>query len=705
MQPAQIRLIPDCAQNGKQDITLRQLLTHYSGLRPDIDLKPDWTGYDAALRISCAEKLSLPPGSQFVYSDTNYILLGEIVRRVSGMTLDQYAQTYFYEPLGMTHTRFLPPAEWRPLIAPTTHEIDDTTGPMLRGVVHDPRSRRMGGVAGHAGLFSTADDVAKLAQALLDRKLLAPLTLEKMTTPQSPPDAIALRGLGWDLDTPFSSNRGDLLPVGSFGHTGFTGTSLWIDPTTRTYIVLLANGVHPRGTSGTAVELRTRVATAVAAALQLAPSAGEKARVAQITGYNELLPGLRRVQVRNGAVLNGIDVLAAADFAELHPNPARPRALGIITNQTGLDLQGRRTIDVLAHVPGLKLAAIFSPEHGATGTLDTTAIGNTVDTATGVTVYNVYGNTDEKRRPPLDVLKQLDAVVYDIQDAGVRFYTFETTLGYFVEAAAKAGIELVVLDRPDPINGIQVQGPVSDGGSREPGGSCEGSAGCPFIDYFPEPVRQGMTVGELAQMFNGERKLGAKLTVVPMRNWLRGDWFDSTGLSWTSPSPNLRDLTEMTLYPGVCIVEGTNVSVGRGTDTPFEVVGAPWIKPRELAAYLNARNLPGVRFVPITFTPAPDSKLGGQRLGGVNIVLTDRYVLDGPQLGVELAAALHALYPNDFQMDRMVQLLGSRAVFQAIAQGQDPRRIAEDWREDLEKFLRLREKYLIYGERERRAGQ
>ncbi len=699
------KYIPDCAQNGKQDITLRQLLTHYSGLRPDIDLKPDWTGHDEAIRLACAEKLAAPPGSQFIYSDTNFILLAEVIERVAKMPVDKYALAHVFQPLRMTRTRFLPPREWVPRIAPTAHEIDDTSGPMLRGIVHDPRARRMGGVAGHAGLFSCADDVAKLAQALLDHKLLAPVTIAKMTTPQQPPNATALRGLGWDIDTSFSSNRGDLLPVGSFGHTGFTGTSLWIDPTTNTYVVLLANGVHPRGPGGSVVELRTKVATAVAAALKLSPSVPEKGRVAELTGYNELLPGMRRVLSRNGAVLTGIDVLEASNFAELKADTAKPRQIGIITNQTGVDLQGRRTIDVLANVPGLKLAAIFSPEHGATGTMDTTAIGDSVDTATGVKIYSVYGNTDAKKRPPLDVLKQLDAVVYDIQDAGVRFYTFETTLGYFVEAAGQSGVELVVLDRPDPITGIFVQGPVSDGGSRAPGGSCESSAGCPFIDYFPAPVRQGMTVGELAQMFNGERKLGAKVTVVPMRGWLRGDWFDSTGLAFVAPSPNLRSLNAMTLYPGVCIVEGTNVSVGRGTNTPFELFGAPWIKPRELATHLNARNIAGVRFVPITFTPEKDAKLGGQLLGGVNIVITDRNILDAPEMGVEIASALHALYPKDFQTEKMIMLLGNRKAFEAIVAGVDPRRIAEDWREDVEKFIAMREKYLIYGERERRAGQ
>src|SRR6201987_4688490 len=185
-------------------------------------------------------------------------------------------------------------------------------------------------------------------------------------------------------------------------------------------------------------------------------------------------------------------------------------------------------------------------------------------------------------------MKQLDAVVIDIQDAGVRFYTYETTLGYFLEAAAKANVDVIVLDRPNPITGSFVQGPIA-------------TAPETFTNYFPLPVRHGMTMGELAQMFNTERNINAKLKVVPMEGWLRGDWFDSTGIGWINPSPNLRSLTEATLYPGVGLVEGANISVGRGTDTPFEVLGAPWIKGRELAQYMNARSISGVRFFPVTF--------------------------------------------------------------------------------------------------------
>ncbi len=497
------KYIPEFAQNGKSDVTVRQLMTHYSGLRPDLDLKPYWRGPDEGYARANAEKLVNPPGSVFVYSDINFIVLGELVQRVSGMPLNQYAQTYVFGPLGMTMTTFNPPETWIPRIAPTEH--DERTGSLLRGVVHDPTARAMGGIAGHAGVFSTADDLAKFAQAMLNggAPILSPWIVEKMTTPQQPPNLTAVRGLGWDIDSPFSSNRGDLLPVGSFGHTGFTGTSLWIDPTTNTYIILLTNAVHMK--YGNVIALRTEVATAVAAALQLAPSEEQKWRVSRITGYNEAAVASRRVVVRNGQVLNGIDVLEQRNFDALKIAGTSPSRVGLVTNQTGVDSHGRRTIDVLTHTPGLVLAAIFSPEHGIFGSVDTTEIPTLKDEATGITIYSVYGSTDAKRRPSQEILRNLDVLVYDMQDIGVRFYTYETTLGYFLEAAAKAGKPIVVLDRPNPLTGAYVQGPMSDAGKES------------FVNYQPVPVRHGMTIGELAKLYNTERHINANLTVIPMK--------------------------------------------------------------------------------------------------------------------------------------------------------------------------------------------
>jgi len=674
------KYLPEFAQNGKEDVTIRELMTHFSGFGPDLDLKEAWSGRDTAFAMAMREKPAYPPGSRFLYSDINFETLGFLVEKISGMPLNEFARTSVFVPLGMKDTGFLPSSDLLPRIAPTQYDEDHK---MLRGIVHDPTARRMGGVAGHAGLFSTADDLSKYAQDLLiDHKILTGLTVEKMSTPQQPPMAASERGLGWDIDSPFSTNRGELLPVGSFGHTGFTGTSLWIDPITKTYVILLTNAVHPDG-KGSVVSLRTRLATAVVQSLHLSMDEQQKLQLTRITGYNESLMASRRVTSRNGDVKTGIDVLESNAFRELHADGQNPIRIGLVTNQTSVDSHGQRTADVLAHTPGLKLTAIFSPEHGIAGKLDTTDIANGNDPATSVPVYSVYGDSDAKRRPTDAALASVDMIVYDIQDIGVRFYTYESTLGYFLEAAAKSGKEIVVLDRPNPVNGTYVQGPVADTGRES------------FVSYWQTPVRHGMTIAELARMFNTERSIGAKLTVVPMQGWIRGDWFDSTGLVWINPSPNMRNVTEAVLYPGLGMIEGGNISVGRGTDTPFEIVGAPWIDAVTLAHYLNARDLSGVRFVPTNFTPA-SSEYADKQCGGVNIVLTDRNALDSPELGLEISSALQHLYPDQYKVGSIDGLVRNKATLDAIVAGQDPRRVADDWSESLDHFATIRAKYLLY---------
>ena len=684
--------LPDFAANGKQDITIRQLLTHYSGLPPDISLADPWEGKQEAYTRAFAVKPIHPPGVQFVYSDVNFIVLGALVEKISGLTLDEYAQRFIIKPLGLTHTRYLPPVSWKPSIAPTQYD----QGGMLRGVVHDPTSRRMGGIAGHAGLFSTGDDMAVYAQNLLDRLAgrashfpLSRIVLQKMVAPEQPATGTALRGFGWDIDSPYSGNRGTLFPVGSFGHTGFTGTSLWIDPVSDSYVVLLTNSVHPNGPKSI-TELRGKVADVAAVALGIHADGG--ALAARLTGYNEALAGMRRSPARNDDVKTGIDVLEVNHFNELaelagaHGGKLR---LGLLTNQTGVDAQGRRTIDVLAHdaaeaVPGLALTTLFSPEHGIAGSFDQPGVPSGIDAATNLPVISLYGATDAQRRPSLDSLHALDAVVIDLQDVGVRFYTYETIVGYFLEAAAQTGTQIVVLDRPDPIAGSFVQGPLSDPGKES------------YIDYMPIPVRHGMTIGELARFFNQQRQLNAPLTVVALQGWQRGDWFDSTGLTWINPSPNLRDLEEATLYPALGLVESTNISVGRGTDTPFENFGAPWIEGRALAQFLNHRFLPGLRFFPADFTPQKPYPYAGELCHGVRVLLTDRNVLDAPELGLEIASALHRLYPEKFQLEKMKTNLANQSVLDDLAAGHDPQRIAESWRSALDAFEQERQKVLLY---------
>ena len=404
----------------------------------------------------------------------------------------------------------------------------------------------MGGVAGHAGLFSTADDLAKYAEAMLNARVASAEVTRLFTTPQGPPDQPVLRGLGWDIDSPYSSNRGDRYPIGSYGHTGFTGTSLWIDPASHSYVIILTNRVHPK--DGRSINAyRRAVTTTIADAL-----------------------GVKAPPLANHQVLNGIDVLAAEKFASL-----KGKHVGLITNQTGIDRNGKRSIDVL-RAGGVDLVALFSPEHGINGTEDRPDIGNSKDSASGLPVWSLYNNGKYRMTP--EMLKGVDTVLFDIQDVGARYYTYSCTMLYALEESAKAKVAFWVLDRPNPVTGEHADGPMLDD-------SLHSNVGC-----YSLPVRHGLTMGELATMANAERKLGASLNVVKMKNWARFDWFDSTNLAWIDPSPNMRSLNAATLYTGLALIESSkNLSVGRGTDSPFEQIGADFIDPLKLADRKSTR--------------------------------------------------------------------------------------------------------------------
>jgi len=669
---------PEFKTGGKEEITVQDLLTHYSGLRPGLDLKPKWLGYETAMGMIAAEKPVLPPGTRFIYSDINFQILGELVRRISGRPLDVYCSEHVFKPLGMRDTCFNPSPALRKRIAPTQYQ-DKNSRKMLWGEVHDPISRNMMGVAGHAGLFSTADDLSIFAQMLLGGgstrgvHILSPLMVEKMTTPQTPPAKRVLRGLGWDIDSPFASNRSDLPAVGSYGHTGFTGTSIWIDPVSKTYVIILTNQVHPDG-RGDVKPLRSQVKTVVAASLGPVSVGQVLSSQPSLSAYYDLMKSDQVEGAQNSHVQTGIDVLKAERFA-----PLAGLRVGLITNPSGIDSTGERTLDLLHKASGLNLVVLFSPEHGLFGDMDGN-VPSSREPSTGLPVYSLYGKV---RSPTGKMLKGLDALVFDIQDAGVRFYTYITTMGYVMEAAARKGIPFYVLDRPNPITASYVQGPILERDLRL------------FTGYFPLPVRHGMTVGELAGMFNTEKKMGAKLRVIKMRGYQRNGWYDETGLSWVKPSPNLRTLTEAVLYPGVAMVEGSNVSVGRGTDTPFELFGAPWIDGERLAVYLNDRRIQGVRFVPVDFTPT-SSPFKNEVCHGVQVVLVDRQALDSPALGVEIVSALHRLYPKEFQLHKTLGLIGSHEVLRAIKDGEDPKTIMQRWQRPLEQFCRMRSKYLLY---------
>ena len=713
------RYIPEFGANGKEQVTIRQLLTHTGGLRPVPRLPAGWSGSEAVLRAIYEDSLVWPPGLRFLYSDTGFIVLGEMVRRVSGKPLEQYAAENIFAPLGMKETRFLPPREWQPRIAPT-EEIDlpegakagSGRGRLLRGEVHDPRARGMGGVAGHAGLFSTADDLALFIRMLMvggpasvaagERRILAAATVQKAVTPQTPPWSSTVRGLGWDIDSAYSSPRGELFAAGgSYGHTGFTGTSVWVNPGSSTFVIILANSVHPYGRPAIS-SLRSRVANAVAAyvdagSVRVTGRTGKRGellaerRVAfdAVTSFVERwLAGAGRAYAmggsgRNAATKAGIDVLAGGGFAEL-----RGKRVGLITNHTGVSRDGRSAIDLLYAASseaggageGVKLVALFSPEHGIRGTADEEKIASGVDEATGLPIHSLYGET---RRPTPEMLRGLDVLVFDIQDAGVRFYTYITTMAYAMEEAAKAKIPFYVLDRPNPLGGERVEGPLLDGERLN------------FVGYYPLPVVHGMTVGELATLFNAENRIGAELHVVKLADWRRSDTFESTGLYWIAPSPNLRSLDAALLYPGVEILQAGGVSVGRGTDTPFELLGAPWIKGVELAEFLNKRFVPGVRFVPVRFTPR-DGLHKGKACEGVSLIIADRTALHSMLMGLELAQALWKLYPLYFDVDKTITLVGNADTVRRVKRGDNPAWIVSDWTDVLREFRKMRGKYLLY---------
>jgi uncharacterized protein YbbC (DUF1343 family)/CubicO group peptidase (beta-lactamase class C family) len=678
--------LPGFEKYGKRDITIRHLLTHTSGLRPDLEFNPEWNGYDTAISKAIDEVPVARLDERVIYSDINFFLLGHLVKVVSGQPLDEFTRTRVFVPLGMKDTMFRPPASLAPRMAPTercrpiSFPCGQPDGTWLRGVVHDPTARRMDNVAGHAGLFTTAADLARFARMLLNGgtldgvRIMAPLTVARMTAPSTPPGERNVRGLGWDINSSYSSNKGDLLPARSFGHTGFTGTSLWVDPGTKTFIVFLSNRVHPDG-KGDVGALRARVANIVGGAIRVAPAPVVDTHDFSAVGPSGAVGG-RSVPLRT---MTGIDVLQAEGFARL-----AGRKIGLLTNHTGRTRGGQSTIDAFVASKNLSVVALFSPEHGIRGILDED-VPSSVDEKTGLTIHSLYGKT---RRVTPEMLQGIDTMVVDLQDIGARFYTYMSALGYLLEDTASRGIEVVVLDRPNPINGWQVEGPRPD---PQPEGA-ERS----YIAYFPTmPVRHGMTLGELAKLFNEERKIGAKLTVIEMRNWSREAWWDETALMWVNPSPNMRNLTQATMYPGIGAVEYANLSVGRGTDAPFERIGAPWIDGQMLAEALNARSLPGIRFYPIVFTPS-SSVYKGEECQGIYFIVTDRTSLRPVRVGLEIVAALAKLFPGKLELKRTATLFGSADQLSRAMTGEDPAQLAAQWAQDEVNWTTLRAKYLLY---------
>jgi uncharacterized protein YbbC (DUF1343 family)/CubicO group peptidase (beta-lactamase class C family) len=644
--------------------TIRQLLLHTSGL-PDLPPpKLVAPGFPHAAAGMARLELMAPPGRMFRYSDVGFMLLAEVARRVSDQRVDRFIDKQFFRPLGMRDSTFNPCCRMMPRIAPT--EVVD--GRLLRGEVHDGNARLLGGVAGHAGLFSTASDLSRFVQMLLnggrgnDHQVLKASTVNALFTPVQIGEVA--RGLGWDMSSPFSRTLGSFFPAGSVGHTGFTGPALWIDPGKKVYLLILTNRVHPNG-KGEVAELRMRVAAAVAKNFYAPPEPASG-----VTAQREEAPVN---DSEKGGVLSGLDVLENQQFTLL-----AGRRVGLVTNQNGVNRQGQRAIDLFSKASNVRLKAIFTPEHGLSGLAnDTVPSGR--EAVTGLPVWSLYG---QDRRPTSAMLEGIDTLVVDLQDVGVRFYTYLTTLTYILEEAAARKLTVIVLDRPNPINGLVVEGPLLDPDLRS------------FTAPYRIPVRTGLTIGEYARLVVKERELPVRLTVVAMNGWTRRHWYDDTGLPWVNPSPNIRSVTGALLYAGIGVLEATNLSVGRGTDWPFEVVGAPWIDSTWLADAMNAQGLPGVRFSPISFTPSAD-RYAGSAVNGVRIEVTDREQVRAVSIGLTLANLLRRKYP-EFRPEPIQNLLMNRYTFWGLVRGLPLPKLLAVAEAERSRFLERRAAILLY---------
>lgn len=602
-------------------VTVRQLLTHTSGLPAVLAVA------DSSPAAVARTPLAHEPGVRHRYSDLGFIVLGELVARVSGQPLDGFVARRLFEPLGLTDTRFRPGPGLR--VVPTD---------AWHGVVHDPRARALGGVAGHAGLFSSADDLARVARMLLGggaldgRRVLRPETVRAMTEVHEVPGARVT--LGWDApDDP----TGAVFSPQSFGHEGFTGTSLWVDPRRDRFVVFLSSRLHPDG----------------------------KGRVAPVAHAIRALVAGVRPEVDDPVVELGIDRLAREGFSRL-----RGRRVALLTHGAARDRSGRRTLDRIASAPGVELLRVVTPEHGLS-VAEEGAVPDGRDVRTGLPVVSLYG-PDDDRRAWVDV----DTVVVDLVDAGARFYTYAAALVRALESRRR----VVVLDRPNPSGGVPA-GPVSRAKPRS------------WIDPHPLPVMHGMTLGELAILIAHERALDTPLEVVPLSGWRRDMRFGDTGLAWFDPSPNLRSPRAALLYPGVALFEHSNLSVGRGTPTPFEWVGAPWLDPAAVIAALGPAQ--GVSLAPDERVPQ-SGPFRGERCRGLAITLTSARRLSPLSFAMALARALRAVHPADWDFRRLGVLLSSPTTLEALGRGAPLEELMAGWPLELEAFAVHRRPFLLY---------
>jgi uncharacterized protein YbbC (DUF1343 family) len=636
--------LAELKREDKRAITLEQLLLHTSGL-PKVNALSANEGGRARARASIArEPLLTPPGTHFEYSDLGYILLGEVVEAVTGRALDVFAREQLFGPLGMRTTHFVPDPGESQLYAPT--ELRDDA--LIRGVVDDPRAYRLHGVAGHAGLFSTASDLARFARMLLRRgeldgvRVLAAASVDRMLAPRHLDGAV--RTLGFDVQSTYALARPLGMSARAVGHGGYTGTSIWIDAERNAFVILLSNRVH-KGPQGTIHPLASAV--------------GDLALRALKTPQHE---GLRL----------GIDVLEEERFARL-----RGRNLAVLSHMPARDSGGKSSLSALSEAPQLGLRAAFSPEHGLAGQAEGAVQHSSLRS---VPVYSLFGQT---RRPSPQMLNGVDGVVIDLVDVGTRFYTYMATALAVCEVAGELGLDVVLLDRPNPLDGVHVEGPLSQRDYAS------------FVNYHPLPLRHGMTAGELLGLLIQARGLNTRLHVVRVEGWRPAQWFGATGLTWHPPSPNLQSAEQALLYPAVGLVEGTNVSVGRGTRRAFEVVGAPFVDGEALASAIKALAPRGVSVAATRFRPRV-GPYKGLELPGIALAVTDPDTYSAAHTGLALARSLRALYPAAWDATRLPLLVAHRELVAELLAGADLTELERLAGQDLNVFLAQRAPALLY---------
>lgn len=646
------RLLPAFARPDKRTIRIRELLLHTSGLAQVGPLAQVEQGHDVAIDRIAAQPLASAPGTRFRYSDLGYLVLGALIEKASGSRLDALASARVFTPLGMRDTHFFVAPRDVARTAPT----ETRDGRTIRGVVDDPRAYRLGGVAGHAGLFSTAEDVARFARALLsggvshvsaDGRVSSSRTLPAQVVAQLldvEPVPGARRTLGFDAESPYAHGRGTLLSAHAVGHGGYTGTSLWLDPARDLFVVLLSNRVHagPRGT--------------------IHPLASSVADIA--------VRALSRESPRGPRV--GIDVLAGEAFARL-----RGRKVALLTHLAARDQRDRSTLDRLAAAPGLKLQVVLTPEHGLAGDQEGPVASRPVH---GLTVHSLFGKT---RRPTPEMLDDVDTVVIDLVDVGTRFYTYMATALATIEVASTLDLPVFLLDRPNPLDGVHVEGPVSE------------PAFASFVNYAPLPLRHGMTAGELARLLHHERGLRGRLHIVRVEGWDRTRWAGSLGRAWHPPSPNLKTPEQALLYPAIGLVEGTNLSVGRGGTRAFRVVGAPFVDARLLTQALREETLCGVEVEATRFRPSRGPHHGA-RVGGIALHVSDPGCFSAARTGMALIRALFRLCSGSWDTTRLDRMVANRATMHLLEAGAPQDAIEASWRESLQAFEQRRRAFLLY---------